>query len=264
MMDAPISSVGLIYMDSRQFDGLARAWATGRTRRSVLSMGGGGALSLVALGETDARKKQRRKTPCPPCKKRKKGKCKKKRPNGTTCPEGTCERGRCVAPRGPNANCPALAGQLRTYVEGKRVAQTFTEPSGGHLVSASLLLRNWLDDQRSVNYELRLNTVDQVSGSPQLTTLALSRLSSSQVSNTTPSWVRFPFSNPPRLSAGVQYALVLAIPGSSGLVGYMVEEISGDPCPGGHLFIADRGEDQPFEPYPLVDIAYQTDTLPPG
>ena len=37
------------------------------------------------------------KKPCPPCKKRKAGKCKKKLPDGAACTGGTCQSGSCVS-----------------------------------------------------------------------------------------------------------------------------------------------------------------------
>ena len=48
------------------------------------------------------------KKKCPPCKKRKKGKCKKTLPDGTACAGGTCQGGRCGAtapPPGPTCTC---------------------------------------------------------------------------------------------------------------------------------------------------------------
>jgi hypothetical protein len=62
-----------------------------------------GPLASLGRSETAAKKKR-----CPPCKKRKKGTCKKKRPNGTPCPGGTCQGGRCVAATGCrfNTDCP--------------------------------------------------------------------------------------------------------------------------------------------------------------
>ena len=42
------------------------------------------------------KKKGKKKKACPPCKTRKQGKCKKKRPNGAACRGGTCQQGACI------------------------------------------------------------------------------------------------------------------------------------------------------------------------
>jgi hypothetical protein len=81
-------------MDADRFDALSRSLTRARSRRTALASLLGGALGLVALREVDAKKKR-----CPPCKKRKKGKCKKKKPDGTACPGGTCQGGRCLLTR---------------------------------------------------------------------------------------------------------------------------------------------------------------------
>jgi hypothetical protein len=78
-------------MDANRFDTLARSLTDRRSRRGALAAALAGGLGLASLAETDAKKK------CPPCKKRKQGKCKKKLPDGTTCPGGSCQGGSCVA-----------------------------------------------------------------------------------------------------------------------------------------------------------------------
>ncbi len=81
-------------MDPSHFDTLARSLYDGRSRRAALASLLGGSLGLLALvphEEAEAKKS------CPPCKKRKRGKCKKKLPNGTSCGGGACQNGRCVA-----------------------------------------------------------------------------------------------------------------------------------------------------------------------
>lgn len=93
-------------MDADRFDSLTRSLMTTGSRRRVLAAISGALglpLGAFSLAETEAKKS------CPPCKKRKRGKCKKKKPNGTACPRGTCQGGRCVAaPPDPNA-CTANA-----------------------------------------------------------------------------------------------------------------------------------------------------------
>ncbi|MDQ2655123.1 MAG: hypothetical protein M3Z20_18990, partial [Chloroflexota bacterium] len=79
-------------MDANGFDALARTLTDARSRRGALASLLAGTFGLAALTETAAKKKK----PCPPCKKRKKGKCKAKLPDGTACESGTCQGGRCV------------------------------------------------------------------------------------------------------------------------------------------------------------------------
>ena len=86
-------------MDAAHFDTLTRSFTAAGSRRQALSalLSGalGGALG-AAWSEAAAAKRKRKKKPCPPCKKRKKGRCKKKKPNGTACAGGECCGGRCV------------------------------------------------------------------------------------------------------------------------------------------------------------------------
>src|SRR5215216_22621 len=76
-------------MDDSRFDALARTFTHARSRRAVLGTLLAGTLGLFELAETTATKR------CPPCKKRRHGRCTGKRPNGTQCPGGTCRDGRC-------------------------------------------------------------------------------------------------------------------------------------------------------------------------
>jgi hypothetical protein len=89
-------------VDHNQFDVLARSLGAGTSRRSLcraLTGAGLGALLGSAFGtlDGDAKKKRDKKKPCPPCMKRKQGKCKGTLPDGTACNAGTCRSGRCVA-----------------------------------------------------------------------------------------------------------------------------------------------------------------------
>jgi hypothetical protein len=95
-------------MDGSRFDALSRALATGHSRRAltrVLSaLAFSGTLARFGLTESAAKGKhhQRRgqaqgKRPCPPCKKRKKGKCKGLLPDGSACAGGTCQAGTCLS-----------------------------------------------------------------------------------------------------------------------------------------------------------------------
>ena len=77
------------FMDQNRFDALTRTYSTVRSRRAALGMLLAGTLSLFDLAETTATKS------CPPCKKRKHGRCTRKKPNDTPCPGGTCQDGHC-------------------------------------------------------------------------------------------------------------------------------------------------------------------------
>ncbi len=86
-------------MDGFDFDALTRSLTTAGSRRRALTGLVSGTLGLV-LGASVIEEAAAKK-PCPPCKKRKQGKCKKKKPNGTACGSGrVCQSGRCVRPGG--------------------------------------------------------------------------------------------------------------------------------------------------------------------
>jgi hypothetical protein len=90
-------------MDGSRFDTLTRSLSLAGSRRRALGGVLLGALSL--LGSQTVQEAAKKKKPCPPCKKRKQGKCKKKLPDGTVCREGTCQGGRCVAALPPAPSC---------------------------------------------------------------------------------------------------------------------------------------------------------------
>ena len=78
-------------MDVSRLDGLTGRLRLGHSRRGLTRLFGAvvftGPLSLMGRSETAAKKR------CPPCKKRKQGTCKGKKPDGTACAGGTCQRG---------------------------------------------------------------------------------------------------------------------------------------------------------------------------
>jgi len=82
-------------MDGRFMDDVARGLAHGASRRGLLL----GSLGLLARRTDAVAAKQ--KQPCPPCKKRQKGKCRANLSDRTPCRTGTCQRGRCVAAAAP-------------------------------------------------------------------------------------------------------------------------------------------------------------------
>jgi hypothetical protein len=94
-------------LDADRFDALAQSLTPLGSRRRALATVVAGMLG-IALGmalteEAGARKK------CPPCKKRKQGKCKKKKPDGTACPRGTCKAGRCCVAEPQATTCAEVA-----------------------------------------------------------------------------------------------------------------------------------------------------------
>jgi hypothetical protein len=104
-------------MDDARFDALARA-LTARfgSRRAGLRLLGAGALAALGRGgpaaEDVGAAACSKAKPCPPCRRCKKGTCKKK-PDGAACGAGkTCRDGRCVA--GCEADCTAANGRPRT------------------------------------------------------------------------------------------------------------------------------------------------------
>jgi hypothetical protein len=91
-------------MDPDRFAALTRRLPHGLTRRRGLGLLASlGLPGLVAPESAAARKKK----PCPPCKKRKEGKCKGRKPDGTPCPGGTCQGGQCTTALAPSPVCPA-------------------------------------------------------------------------------------------------------------------------------------------------------------
>jgi hypothetical protein len=83
-------------MDAGHFDRLTRALSQGTTRRRLTALLGGLGLGSLVSSPWQQRIQAKKKKPCPPCKKRKKGKCKGTLADGTACSGGTCQGGRCL------------------------------------------------------------------------------------------------------------------------------------------------------------------------
>lgn len=80
-------------MDAPHFDARTRRVPTGLSRR-----GGLGFLAILGLHQFVAPNPaaaKRKKKRCPPCKRRKKGKCRGALPDGSPCPGGACRSGSC-------------------------------------------------------------------------------------------------------------------------------------------------------------------------
>lgn len=92
-------------MDAPHFDALTRRLTIGLSRRRSLVLFG--ILGLGGLDSSDVAAKNKKKKRCPPCKKRKKGKCKGTLPDGAPCPGGSCQGGRCQQGCLPTDQCCA-------------------------------------------------------------------------------------------------------------------------------------------------------------
>lgn len=258
-------------MNNTRFDWLARSMSSRRAFNRALAGAGASLPGLRIINDVGA-------ASCPKGKKRCGKKCIPKHRCCTTdqCRPKTsgkvCKKGRCVCPGGktlcgkrcllkgaacppvPDASCEAR-GQMVDVFPPMRVAQTFTEPNGGRLTGASLRFRN-RSTGTTGTYELRLQTVNPATGVPQETTLGVALRPSNTVSDTALTWVHFSFSNPPKLKPGRQYALVIQRFNTTD--GWNTLRRTGDPCPGGQLFVSDLNGS--FIPIPLPDpgIPYQT------
>lgn len=135
-------------------------------------------------------------------------------------------------PRRPNAACVVspITSSYQFYA-AERIAQTFTEPNGGHLAAVQVVVVNALST--TGDYVLQVNTVDPSTGVPTNNTIASAQLPSGQVS-TSPTLVTFFFAAPPTLVAGRQYALVLSRP--DGTSYHLVPLRDRGPCSGGAAF----------------------------
>jgi hypothetical protein len=88
-------------MDPIRFDTLARTLVARLPRRGLGPL----AAAVLALGLNEAGARGRKgdtknRQPCAPCKKRKKGRCKRNKSDGTACPGGVCQGGACGCPSG--------------------------------------------------------------------------------------------------------------------------------------------------------------------
>ena len=140
-------------MKASVFDTIARNLGTASTRRGIFRLLGGAAVAgsgvaLLAGEDAEAKAKHRGKAnrhgkvkdhrrvaaqgkkACPPCKTRKKGKCKKNLPDGTVCPGGMCQSGSCVAkPPPPSSTCTPPCGSNSVCQNGTCVAKPPPPPS---------------------------------------------------------------------------------------------------------------------------------------
>lgn len=79
-------------MDGSHFDALVRCLAATDSRRDLLARLTPGLVAAVTLASGDGVAARS----CPPCRKKKNGRCRKKRPDGAPCGNGgRCRNGRC-------------------------------------------------------------------------------------------------------------------------------------------------------------------------
>ena len=82
--------------------GIGSRFAMPSRRRLLAGLTSG----LLAAGSSAFGTDEARARTCPPCRKKKRGRCKRKRPNGTPCGEAkSCQAGRCApcVPPGPGS-----------------------------------------------------------------------------------------------------------------------------------------------------------------
>src|SRR5215217_1632571 len=128
-------------MHASPFETLLRSLSLAPSRRTLsralLGLAFG---SAVPVAQRAAAKK---KKPCPPCKKRKQGKCKANLPNETPCSGGKCQNGSCVPTVPPPPLGPGFCGYDGTspgLQASQRWALTFLAP-GATITAAKIGLR---------------------------------------------------------------------------------------------------------------------------
>jgi hypothetical protein len=117
-------------MDAFRFDAVARFVAGSSSRRSLLGLGAALGASLTA--EVEAKK-------CSPCRKKKRGKCRRRKPNGTPCEDGrgVCQRGSCACGDGPPCPSKQVCVHGSCFPQGTCPAGTRTcVPTTGTLCGA--------------------------------------------------------------------------------------------------------------------------------
>jgi hypothetical protein len=240
-------------MDGFAFDALTRSLTSAGSRRRALTGLVSGTLGLIlgasVIDEAAAKKK------CPPCKKRKDGKCKKKKPEGTACAGGTCRGGSCVpavpGPVGPVTKADAAcAGPYTGFTTWLRNAQTFRALRSGPLTSASVELHS---NEAGADFDMEIWSVNEANAPSTI-------LAGTTIANVPatiaprPRTLTGTFPAPATVVAGLRYALVITgQPDQS----YTLWGSDNNPCPEGNLFTANT-TDEAFTVSPTNDLRFAT------
>lgn len=144
-------------MVDQQFDAITKTLGVAGSRRSVLAAALAGPFGLISFGSHDqaqARKRKRKK--CRPCKQRKQGKCKGKKPDGPCLVflSSVLYQGNLGGLSGADAKCQALAsaagllGTFKAWLSDatSSPASRFIPSTGPYrLVNATTVAVNWTD-----------------------------------------------------------------------------------------------------------------------
>jgi len=153
-----------------------------------------------------------------------------------------------------DANCPGPREMSFSSMGGgnSRVAQTFTAGITGGLTVAAVDVTK---SGTAGDYRLDINEVDG-SGVPTNNVLASTTVSDAAVPAGS-SLVTGSFATPAQVTAGLQYALIITRPGSSGLAwGTRL----GNDCPGG-MFFANTQTSPPFTLGDTYDVVFEVFVL---
>ncbi len=216
-------------MDGPRFDVLTQRLTNRLRRRRMLgwlTLLGVPGLATSSVADAKNKNKSKKKKPCQPCIGRKKGKCKRALPDGTTCVGGTCQGGTCV-PSPPPPTCGA-GGPCTVFLSSSTFQGNLGGLSGADakcqaLASAAGLpgtYRAWLSDATSApssrfvrstgpyrlvdGTTIALNWADLTDGSPLLATITMTETggddggNSNAWSNTQPNGQVLPFGAPNR------------------------------------------------------------------
>jgi hypothetical protein len=246
-------------MDGKSFDVLVRRVLGRPSRRGMLRAGAGSLVTAALAGrglsapdDVEAKKK-----PCPPCKKRKKGKCKGSLPDGTGCTNGTCQGGRCIVASDPDPVGPVTTADAtcldadENKAFGLRLVQTFRALRSGHLTSASVELT---DNVAGADFDMEIWSVDQ----DNVPNAVLAGVTIADVPATGGGVLRTlsgTFPGPATVVAGLRYALVVTIVGPNQSFGLHYATI--DNCPDGNMFQVVPGGG-PLVSEPTSDLVFAT------
>lgn len=230
-----------------RFDGLGRSLAATAPRRLVLRVVAGavgaGLLGWRGAGVADAH------NPLKKCEKIKKRSARKRCIKRGKAHNATHRK------RKPNASCLAQTTLGSGFASPYRYAQTFTEPNGGKLTTARIMLSK--EPATTGTLHLAVNTVDAATGLPQNNTIASSAPVLATAVGTSEALVTFSFPVPPLLVAKRKYALVLSRSSAPGL--FVVYVVEPGTCKGGTLYFSPSLTGAFTVGDPPLDMMFETD-----